>query len=66
MEGKRKFVLCGGIILISGALCAFSRVAGGDFANIVVTTVLAFSGANAGEHIAKAWGTRAGTDSGNR
>lgn len=51
-------MLAAGIVVLSATLCGFERVAGPEFANIVITTVLAFSGANAGEHIAKAWGSK--------
>ena len=60
MMGQRKFILAAAIILMSGILCFIGKVAGPEFANIIITTVLAFSGANAGEHIAKAWGGKNG------
>lgn len=58
MSGGRKFYLACGIMLIAGALCFADKLAGTDFANVTISTVLAFSGANAGEHIAKAWGAK--------
>ena len=58
MGGSRKFLLAIGIVLVAGVLCGLNKVAGPEFANILITTVLAFSGANAGEHIAKAWGNK--------
>jgi len=57
--GQRKFILSMVVVLMAGVLCFIGKVDGGQFTNIIITTVLAFCGANAGVHLAEAWGKRA-------
>lgn len=57
--GQRKFILSMVVVLLTSVLCFIGEVDGGQFTNIIVTTVLAFCGANAGVHLAEAWGKRA-------
>ncbi len=58
ITGGRKFWLSLLVVVAATALCGFGKLDGAPLANVLITTVLAFSGANAGEHVAKAWGQR--------
>jgi predicted transporter len=53
--GGRKFFIMILVMGVSTALAFAGKVSGAEFMNITITTVLAGFGANAGEHVAKAW-----------
>jgi hypothetical protein len=58
MGGKRKYIITLCVLFVTGGLCAFSKVDGASFANVVITALLAFSGANGVEHVAKVWAAK--------
>lgn len=65
LNKNRKFFLFSVITVGSFLLCAFDKITGAELAQILVFVVPFFSGANALEHMSKAWAERGGKQNAN-
>jgi len=57
MIGWRKFIFCGGVILLSSALYAHWRLPADTWQAVVITAILAYIGGNVGSKFSKEAGT---------